>query len=139
MMKTTLRNTVSVLMALLVLLSTSSFTVDKHFCGGVLMDMAVLAKAEHCAMNLHNHLDSEDKIFTKETCCSNESTTVEGQDELKPSLEIYDLDQVLFLCGFPYSYFFIYEGLLVQEVFFYDYSPPLLIRDVCLQNQVFLI
>tara|TARA_R110002033_G_scaffold155892_1_gene192145 strand:+ start:131 stop:289 length:159 start_codon:yes stop_codon:yes gene_type:complete len=36
----------SFLMALLVLFSTFSFTVDKHFCGNTLVDTAVFGKGE---------------------------------------------------------------------------------------------
>ena len=37
-------------LALLVLFSTVSFTIEKHFCGDILVDVAVFTEVEKCAM-----------------------------------------------------------------------------------------
>ena len=40
----------SVTLALLVLMSTLSFTVEKHFCGDVLVDVSVFTETQKCGM-----------------------------------------------------------------------------------------
>jgi len=79
-------------MAFLVMLSTMSFTVDRHFCGSHLIDKAVFSKAKTCGM--HMSADAEDY------CCTNEKVEVEGQDELKISFDSLDFHQQLFITTF---------------------------------------
>ena len=125
-------------MALLVLFSTMSFTVDKHFCGKVLVDSAVFSEAEGCGMHSQNPTSSE-KENPEDFCCSEEQTSIEGQDELSLTFDDLDLQQQAFLASFSYSYLSLFEGLPEQVVPFKNYSPPLLVRDVQLLDQVFLI
>lgn len=118
-------------MAFLVMFSTMSFTVDKHFCGSYLVDQAVFSKAKTCGMQMTS--EAEDH------CCSNEKVHVEGQDELKISFDSLDLDQQVFITAFTYYYFDLFESLPKQIIPFKDYSPPLLVTDIQLEDQVFLI
>ncbi|MDT0686202.1 HYC_CC_PP family protein [Autumnicola psychrophila] len=134
-MKKSLHTCISILMAFVVLFSTVSFTVDKHFCGSILVDTAILAKAETCGMEMTS---SEDTIMA-DSCCSNQKLAVEGQDELKHSFQSFDLDQQLFLTTFTWAYINLFEGLPEQVIPFKDYSPPLLVTDIHLVDSVFLI
>lgn len=138
MMKNKFHNIVSVLMALIVLLSTSSFTVDKHFCGGLLMDVAVFSEAKSCVMGIHDHSDMGTSI-EKDSCCSNEKILVEGQDELKNSFLSLDLEQQMFLGAFVNSYVALFTGIPPKVPAYKRYSPPLLIHNIYLRDQVFLI
>ena len=122
-------------LALLVLMSTFSFTVDKHFCGSMLVDKAVFSKADTCGMEMA----SEANDLAKDSCCTNEKVAVEGQDELKVSFESLDLEQQVFLASFTWSYLNLFEGLPTQIIPFKDYSPPLLVSDIQLLDRVFLI
>ena len=72
-------------------------------------------------------------------CCTNEKIEVEGQDELKISFDSFDFDQQLFITTFTYSYLNLFESLPKQIIPFKDYSPPLLVSDIQLEDQVFLI
>ncbi|MGY5851618.1 HYC_CC_PP family protein [Salegentibacter sp. F14] len=129
-MKKAFQNSGSVVLALLVLFSTFSFTVDKHFCGSFLVDKAIFAEADTCGMDMENAADN---------CCTNEKVVVDGQDELKPSLESLDFGQKLFIASFSIFYFNLFETLPKEEVPFKDYSPPLLVTNIQLVDQVFLI
>ena len=130
-MKNALRYTGSLLMAFIVLFSTFSFTVDKHFCGGHLVDKAVFSEAKTCGMQMSAAAEDE--------CCTNEKISVEGQDELKLSFDSFDFHQQVFITTFTYTYFGLFETLPKQVIPFKDYSPPLLVRDIQLVDQVFLI
>ena len=118
-------------MAFLVMLSTMSFTVDKHFCGSHLVDKAIFSKAKTCGMQMS--AEAEDH------CCTNKKVEVEGQDELKISFESFDFDQQLFFSTFTFAYINLFESLPKQIIPFKDYSPPLLVTDIQLVDQVFLI
>ena len=73
------------IMAFVVVFSTMSFTIDKHYCGTILVDVAINAKAKPCGMEMS--LSAEDMLAGKKSCCKNEHIVVLGQDELKKSLD----------------------------------------------------
>ena len=117
-------------MAFLVMLSTMSFTVDKHFCGSDLVDKAVFSKAKTCGMQMN---------MAEDHCCTNEKISVEGQDELKISFDSFDFHQQIFITTFTFAYLNLFESLPKQIIPFKDYSPPILVSDIQLEDQVFLI
>ncbi len=133
-MITTFHKTLSLTLALLVFMSTFSFTVDKHFCGSMLVDKAVFSQAKTCGMEMN-----ADSYSSEDSCCTNEKTVVDGQDELKISFQSLDLDQQLFLTTFTHSYLILFEGTSVKHVPFNHYSPPILVSDIHILDQVFLI
>jgi len=136
-MKKGFQKSVSTVLALLVLVSTLSFTIDKHFCGSLLVDQAVFTKAATCGMDMHSH--SETDLMDQDNCCRNQNIAVNGQDELKISFQILDMDQQLFLTAFTYSYSNLFEGLPQQVIPFKNYSPPLIVKDIPVLNDTFLI
>ena len=119
----------SLLMALLVLASTVSWTVDKHICMGRVMDISFFAHADDCGMDM----DMET------SCCDDESFTVQGQDDLKISFENFDLDHQFFLESFVQAYFQLFDFDAEEPSTFNEYNPPPLIRDVQVLDQTFLI
>ncbi len=131
-MKKAFIHKVSVLMSFLVLFSTFSFTVDKHYCGNYLVDSAVFSKATSCGME---HSGS----MTAENGCKDQKVSVEGQKDLKISFQDLDLHQQVFLASFTYSYVEMFEELPLKQTPFSDYSPPLLVYDIHLLDETFLI
>src|SRR5690606_15745695 len=69
----------SFLLAFLVLLSTVSFTVEKHFCGSFLVDTALFSSADSCGMEVKQD-DGYLCTVTKTSCCSDETILIQGQD-----------------------------------------------------------
>lgn len=122
------------MLALLVLFSTFSFTVEKHFCGSMLVDKAIFSEAKTCGMEMDS-----DAINSEDSCCTNEKTAVEGQDELKISFNSLDLDQQFFLSTLTFSYINLFEGSPFQIIPFKNYTPPILVSDILVLDQVFLI
>lgn len=133
-MKKNFQKSISTLLALFVLASTFSFTVDKHFCGKMLVDLAVFSEAETCGMELNSEMG-----IAEDSCCTNQKIAVEGQDELKVSFQSLDLDQQVFLTTFTYSFINLFEGTPVEVIPFKNYSPPLLVSDIQVLDQVFII
>ena len=137
MIKQVLHKTSSILLALLVLFSTVSITIEKHFCGDVLIDVAVFKEAQKCAMEA---FEMEQALITKKNCCKDVLEIVKGQDEMKMSnFEDLHIDQQLFLEGFVYSFVNLFEGLSEQIIPHKNYSPPNLVEDIHILDQVFLI
>lgn len=137
MIKQFLYKTSSILLALLVLFSTVSITVEKHFCGDVLIDVAVFKEAQKCTMEA---FEMEQALITKKNCCKDILEIVKGQDEMKMSnFEDLHIDQQLFLESFVYSYVNLFEGLSQCIIPHKNYSPPNLVEDIHILDQVFLI
>lgn len=133
-MKKAVQKSLSTILALLVLFSTFSFTVDKHFCGSMLVDKAIFSEAKTCGMEMGSETTN-----SEDSCCTNEKTAVEGQDELKISFNSLDFDQQLFLSTLTFSYINLFDGSPIQIVPFKNYTPPLLVADIQVLDQVFLI
>ena len=120
-------------MAILVLFSTVSFTVESHYCGEILVDVSIFAEADKCAMESM-------EMIQKKTCCKDEVDVIQGQDELNVvSFEDLDLGQQQFLVAFAQSYLNLFESLPKQIIPHKDYVPPNLIYDIQVLDEVFLI
>lgn len=136
-MKKALQHIASIMMAVLVLFSTFSFTVDMHYCGNRLVDKAVFSKAKGCGMEMESA--PKDHSQMKDSTCSDRKLVVQGQKELKHSFHDLNLQQQLFLTAFTYSFVGQFQAAPEQIIPFKDYSPPLLVSDIHLEDQVFLI
>ena len=140
MIKQGVHKVLSVLMALLVLFSTISFTIDKHYCGSTLVDVAIFHKAKTCGMEMQQSTANRECAVTKNNCCKEEQIVIQGQDELKFStIEDLNLDQQIFAATFVYTYSNLFESLPKKIIPFKDYSPPNLITDIQVLDQVFII
>ena len=137
MLKQVLHKLFSTAMALLVLLSTVSFTVEKHYCGGVLIDTSVFTEVQKCNMEAS---EVEQSKITKKSCCKDELEFVKGQDQLKHSkFEDIMFEQRIFVVSYLYSYGNNLEALPKLIIPHKDYSPPNLIDDIQVLEEVFLI
>ncbi len=101
----------------------------------MLVDKAIFSSAETCGMNMNSQMDPSEE----DSCCTNEKAEIEGQDELKISFNSLDLEQQIFLSTFTHTYLTIFEGEPLKKVPFIHYSPPKLVMDLQLLDQVFLI
>jgi hypothetical protein len=137
MFKQALHKLFSAIMAILVLFSTVSFTVEKHFCGDVLIDSAVFSEAQKCKMEA---FEIEQTKITKKHCCKDELEVVKGQDKLKRSqFEDITFEQRFFVVSCLYTYINSSEELSKLVIPHLHYSPPDLIEDIQVLDAVFLI
>lgn len=137
-MKDILHKIASFLMALIVFFSTTSFTIDKHFCGDVLVDSSIFSEAKPCDMELQNLSDSND-CSLKDDCCRDEQIVFQGHNDLKTSVNTMSFEQQVFVASFVYSYINLFEDFETDNNSFRDYSPPPLVRDIQVLDQTFLI
>lgn len=113
-----------------------SFTVEKHFCGGHLIDVAIFYNVKKC----DSEMPSSSNVTNNKPCCKDEVTLVEGQDELK--LDVFekpDYSTIIVLLAPSFNYVNLFESLPKQIIPFKDYSPPNLVYDLHILDQVFLI
>ena len=127
-------------MAFVVVFSTMSVTIHEHYCGGEMVDSSMFLKAESCGMDMAMDIPAEN--FPEEVnsnCCEDVVKLVEGQTELKTQVTNLDFEHQLFVAAFIKSYINLFEGLDNQVIPFKDYSPPLIIKDIQLLDEVFII
>ena len=137
-MKYWLHKRISITMALLLLLSTTSWKVEKHYCMGRLIDVALFSDLGSCGLDMQSmSLDSKD--VSENSCCNDEVVVLDGQDDLKLSLDTLDIEKQSLLAAFIYSYT---TSFFVQSMQFSpheQYPPPQLVKDIQLFDQVLLI
>lgn len=138
-MREVLHKIISIAMALLLLLSTVSWKVEKHYCMGRLMDVALFTDVETCGMDMPMSMTEENLGKTKNSCCDDEVVFVDGQDQLKITFNDLDIKHQSFLIAFAHSYLDLLQDLKEQPVPHEQYPPPILVEDIQLLDEVFLI
>ncbi|WP_368668173.1 hypothetical protein [Flagellimonas sp. S3867] len=136
-MKDIFRNISSIFLALMVLLSTVSWTVDKHLCMGRVMDVSFFAHADDCGME--EAMAAMGTDAGENHCCDDETFTVKGQDDLKLSWYDLELEHQTFLVAFAHSYLDLFIPVEKLPVPHEKYPPPILVKDIQVLDQVFLI
>ena len=125
----------SLYLAFSVLFSTFSFTVEKHFCGGFLMDVSYVGETSGCGMKMDSKTAQK-----KKNCCKDEIHKVEGQDELQQtSIVKIDFKKQPFLKSYLYVFIDVYFKKKNNNTFYKDFSPPDIPLDYQVAYQTFLI
>lgn len=104
---------------------------------GRVMDIAFFHHADRCGME--DALEMLGEKIEDKHCCDDESFTIEGQDDLKLSWEEVDVESQIFLSAFFHSYVRLVslssEKTVQEEI----YPPPLLVHDLNILHEIFLI
>lgn len=103
---------------------------------GRVMDIAFFVDADDCGMEAAAALLEEE---AENHCCGDESFTLEGQDDLNLTWSDFDFDQQVFLVAFVHSCAQSTAILHKKIVQAEQYPPPILINDIQLLDEVFLI
>jgi hypothetical protein len=132
-----IRSISAVLLAILVLVSSTSFMVGMHICMGEVQNIALFDKADSCQKEkalpaCHKHM--------KPACCEDEVVYHEGTD-FKGSIEHIhivvpapiDIEQPLVLISE------VIPASPISRIQYYNYDPPLRSCDLTVEHQVFLI
>ncbi len=138
-MKVVLHKIIASLMAIVVLFSTMSFTIDMHFCGDVLVDAALFHKAKGCGMEIKEPAMNENCSFSKKGCCSEKQLTIQGQDELQMSFDKISFEKQFFLVSLIQSYLSLFENYEGTSDFCSEYPPPLIVKKIYQLDETYLI
>lgn len=132
-----IRTISSILLATLILVSSTSFTVGMHLCMGEVQDIAIFSKAEACEMErklppCHRHSTAP--------CCEDEAVIHEADDLKISGTQIHvapvipaDMEQPAVLVSE------IIPSSTSSRIQYADYSPPLRSFDLTVVHRVFLI
>lgn len=138
-MKKTFYKISSFCMALLVLFSTLSFTVESHYCGNLLVDTSLFGPAKSCGMDLSQTKSSKEDTLEGKNCCNNEQITVNGQNELNVSFDNLTNDQQNFVALFVQAYINLFESLENKVSSLLEYPPPLIVKNIYKLDETYLI
>lgn len=120
-----------------------------HFCKGKIADVSVFGKAKSCKMlvkkvdansilckaDLNQHKDD----FKKAKCCYNETIAVDVTDELTSADNTtLNHSQLTFITAYFISSYHLFVSE-EKETEHFDYSPPLISKDIQVLDQVFII
>jgi hypothetical protein len=132
-----IRSISAVLLAILVLVSSTSFMVGMHICMGEVQNVALFGKADSCQKEkalppCHKHM--------KPACCEDETLVHDG-DDFKASTQHIDIaapapiniEQPLILISE------LIPSAPLARTRYYNYDPPLRSCDLTVEHQVFLI
>lgn len=126
-------------MAMVVMFSTMSFSINKHYCMDHLVDVSLILPAENCGMDMIITDTTDSEELTATPCCSDEHIAVEGQDEISTTSAVsIDIDKV-FATAFVYSYVLLFEPEIQDQPEFKAYQPPLITRDLPVLFETYLI
>ncbi len=141
MMLQILHKILAFILALAVLFSTLSFTVEKHVCMGEVTDVSYFDKVESCGMEETECGDSETRhdMAKRQNCCDTLQELIPGdpaEQQAIQSLEIQDYDYIV---SYISTYLSEYEQYDVVSLTEFGPDPPLVERDIQTLYQTFLI
>jgi hypothetical protein len=136
-----LRSIVSTLLALLVLVSSSSFMVNMHFCGGHVQSVSLIEEATPCPMELQLPPCHKKMAVKKSGCCEDKQVVFEGKDfnAQVQVFSMFSLEAINWVATLP----MIMEVIQFNEALAFSnqtpYKPPIVERDIPVLVQSFLI
>ncbi|UMB60581.1 hypothetical protein MHL31_16075 [Lutibacter sp. A80] len=128
----------AVIMVAILLLSTTSFSVYKHFCGDNLVTIST-EEIDSCCTSEEDPLKTNNLNFSEKNCCKNETSSSDIQifDTTNP-VKI-SKNQVLFLTSFYYNFIEKPTYLNTANKYYKDFSPQKLVANKQVLFQTFLI
>ena len=135
-----LHKILAVIIALVILFSTLSFTVEKHVCMGEVTDVSYFTESESCGMTTEEcDLDEDSEThIKKDNCCDNVVELIPGIQNEQQAIDGFEFKQIQFIIAYSYSYLNLFETNR-EFIPFIDYSPPLVDKDIKVLYQNFLI
>ena len=124
-------------LSLIVLLSSMSFVVNKHYCGDELVDVSIFGDAQSCCEH-EAHTNSEGEIITRK-CCKDVVEFIESTTFDKEKLTVVYPDSLEFLAFYFDTYFNLLQDVSIENSYEIDFSPPNIDQDVQVLYQTFLI
>lgn len=128
----------SSILAFLVLFSTLSFAVEKHFCHDFLVDVSYFGNSKGCGES--NKSCDLPSVVEENNCCKDEITKIDGQDEIrKSSFEDLDFETQKFVVSFAISYLNLYKELHDKVIPHKNYYPPNLTFNFQTLFEIFIL
>lgn len=133
---TILHKGVALFLAITVLFASVSITVEKHFCGETLVDMAVFSKAKKCSMGVSKDVQTQN---TKTPCCKDEIEVLDNPQKMAQGFEEFTPLKAQMFVAYGLSLTALFASDQSSKISYNIYTPPLLVSDIQILHEVFII
>jgi hypothetical protein len=130
---------VSGILAVLVIISSSSFTVNMHFCGGDVKSITLVEEATPCPMEVKLPPCHKKLPASLNSCCEESRVAFEGKDFNNSSIEFVSHWISGWVAEIPFVTFVFETDSKLMANGHCEYKPPLIDRDIPVLKQSFLI
>lgn len=141
-MKKIVHKILAVFMVTILMVSTTSFSIYKHFCGDNLVEVSRYTVTESCCSSEkenHSKNISTELNFSEKECCKSE-TEITPQitfENTKPLKLVKN--QFFFIASYYYSFMKPIEENGSKTDHYNNFSPPKIVFNKQIQFQTFLI
>ena len=135
-----LHKILALIIALAVMFSSMSFTVEKHVCMGEVTDVSFFNEAIGCGMEELVCDGDLNKIdLAKQTkCCDSIHELIPGNQSEQQAVNSLELNDLAMVFAYIYSYVDELDDNLIDKYVVHS-SPPLVSLDIQVLYQTFLI
>jgi len=84
-------------------------------------------------------MSNSNNASMQDSCCNDVITIIDGQDEVHQNGKQITFQQQLFITTFVYTYSALFSNKEKSIVSYRTYIPPLLIKDIQVLDETFLI
>jgi hypothetical protein len=129
----------SVILSLVVLITSMGFTVSSHMCGGkkVKTVLSIGSSDVSCGMEKNRNNCATGQQM-RDDCCQDEFQIIQNDEDYTQQITDFDFSADFFI-AFVTSYVELFQTETTEIDFFTDHSPPPLIKDIPVLIQSFLI
>lgn len=144
-MKGIINKIMSIFLTMIVLFTTTSYSVEEHICGGNVYSVSFFGTAENCGMEndiiefRESNQSNNFIALSNESCCHDESKLVAGSTAQQDSGISFKTDKTYFLASYILSANQLIEINADTSEQYKNYIPPLIIKDVSVLFEVFRI
>ncbi|MDA8596037.1 hypothetical protein N9L20_06115 [Flavobacteriaceae bacterium] len=111
-------------LSLLFLVSTGSYALNSHVCGGEKVDFELFAEAAGCGMENEIHESHDFQGFYQRPCCKNESEIIESNFKDFHAISSLVLPELNFDFELPKRVNFVFQKENIKPIFGKD--PPII-------------
>ncbi len=147
----------NIILALLVITSSTGFVINQHYCQGELKGTAIVVKAKTChdrsveseqeahmanmPANCPMHASKKSSSCEeKKDCCNDETEYVKLDiDQEISSFKLPKISSPVFIAILVFCYSLDYDGPELSPVHYLNYKPPLIVCDIPSSLQIFLL
>lgn len=132
----------SISLCFILLFSNLGLAMATHYCGGQAVKTGLTIGHGHLDCGMPDmDMDSEESKqgINANNCCENQYQFLEVEDDYRSSLVQITFNPDFAFLVFAHSLFSVELAQKSSKVKYSHYSPPLLLRDIPVLNQIFII
>ena len=129
----------SFFLAIIVMVASLGFTMNKHYCGGELKKFAINAEVAPCPMCANHTSTTDQESHDENECCENDQEELKIRDfNLSKKVDKKQITDFQFI---TLTYILIDDihAFSAETIPFSQYLPPLIDHDIPVEIQSFLL